>query len=130
MSGANRVRRASMQNKHERMMLAAVAVSRRKLPVGAGAKLSQIVRAGRSNVHRKIKMNDTKFDMPYIQDPTVFRAVMFARKMIREDELPAGVAITRAADYYEVEPSHVAHYVGLAAQRIRERKARQFAGRR
>lgn len=78
----------------------------------------------------KIQMNDTKFDMPYIQDPTVYKAVMFARKMIREDDLPAGVAITRAADYYEVEPGHVAHYVGLAAQRIRARKARPCAGGR
>lgn len=75
-------------------------------------------------------MSYRSYDMPYIQDPTVFKAVMFARMMIREDDLPPGVAITRAAGYYDVEPCQVAHYVGLAAQRIRERKVRQHAGGR
>lgn len=72
-------------------------------------------------------MSYRSYDMPYIQDPTVFKAVMFARKLIREDDVPAGVAINRAADYYDVDPRYVAHYVGIAAQRV---KARQYAGGR
>lgn len=75
-------------------------------------------------------MRYLQYDMPYIQDPTVYKAVMWARKMIREDYVPAGAAITRAADYYGVEPGHVAHYVGTAAQRVRARKARQYTGGR
>lgn len=75
-------------------------------------------------------MSYCSYDMPYIQDPTVFKAVMFARKLIREDDVPAGVAINRAADYYGVEPGHVAHFVGIAAQRVKARKARQYAGGR
>ena len=75
-------------------------------------------------------MGYRSYDMPFIDDKALFAAVMWARKMIREDDVPAGVAINRAAAYYDVEPRYVAHYVGIAAQRIRERKARQCAGGR
>lgn len=68
-------------------------------------------------------MNSRSYDMPYIGNKALYAAVMWARKMIREDEVPAGVAITRAADYYGYASSEVAHYVGIAAQRIRERKS-------
>ena len=75
-------------------------------------------------------MSYCSYDMPYIQDPTVFKAVMFARKLIREDDVPAGVALNRAADYSPVQPGQTAHYVGIAAQRVKARKAQQYAGGR
>ena len=75
-------------------------------------------------------MSYSSYDMPFIDDKALFAAVMWARKMIREDDVPAGVAINRAADYYDVEPRYVAHYVGIAAQRVKARKAQQYAGGR
>lgn len=75
-------------------------------------------------------MSYRSYDMPFIDDKALFAAVMWARKMIREDDVPAGVAINRAADYYDVEPRYVAHYVGIAAQRVKARKTRQYAGGR
>jgi hypothetical protein len=63
--------------------------------------------------------------MDYIPDRTLYAAVMFARKMIREGT-PAGVANCRAANYYGVAVEDVAHYVGQAggtyAHRRRSRK--------
>lgn len=73
-------------------------------------------------------MSYRSYDMPFIDDKALFAAVMWARKMIREDDVPAGVAINRAADHYGFAPGEVAHYVGIAAQRVKARKARQYAG--
>jgi hypothetical protein len=72
-------------------------------------------------------MTHTKHDMPYIEDPAVYKAVMFARHMMRENHTPPGVANTRAAEYYEVPTSEVAHYVGLAASSVRNRAAKKRA---
>ena len=99
-------------------------------PVGGFGLLAEAGPPARINRKDNQVMSYRSYDMPYIQDPTVFKAVMFARKLIREDDVPAGVAINRAAAYYDIEPRYVAHYVGIATQRIRERKARQCAGGR
>jgi len=61
------------------------------------------------------------YAMDYISDPILFKAVMFARSMIRNGK-PAGLANTIAANYYEVEVSDVAHYVGQAAAHSRRRR--------
>jgi hypothetical protein len=61
--------------------------------------------------------------MDYIPDKTLFAAVMFARRMIREGTRP-GLAITRAANYYRVSVQDVAHHTGQAAGRSSRRKRR------
>lgn len=75
-------------------------------------------------------MNFTKFDMPYIADRALFSAVMWARKMIREKKLPPGMAITLAARYHQVGRRDVGHHVGIAASRVKARKARRRAAAR
>jgi hypothetical protein len=66
-----------------------------------------------------------RYAMDYIADPTLYKAVMFARKMIREGTSP-GIANTRAAQYYRVAVAEVAYYTGQAAgtcaQRNRSKK--------
>lgn len=64
-----------------------------------------------------------RYSMDYIADRTLYAAVMFARRMIREGT-PAGVANTRAARYYGYPVSHVAHYVGQAAGTSAQRHRR------
>jgi hypothetical protein len=61
--------------------------------------------------------------MDYIPDRTLFNAVMFARRMIREGT-PPGVANTRAADYYGVSVQDVAHYTGQVGGRSARRRWR------
>jgi len=56
-------------------------------------------------------MTNDFYYMDYIPNKTLFKAVMFSRKMIR-DGLPAGLANCRAAKYYGVNSSEVARYVG------------------
>ena len=56
--------------------------------------------------------------MDYISDKTVYRAVMFARKMIGNGTTP-GMANTIAAKYYGVSVCDVARYTGQHAARIR-----------
>ena len=65
-----------------------------------------------------------RYQMDYIPDPTLYKAVMFARQMIREGK-PPGVANTRAAGYYGVEVSDVARYVGQAGGTQAQRKKRR-----
>jgi len=55
--------------------------------------------------------------MDYIPDKTLFKAVMFARKMIRGGTRPS-IANSRAAKYYGVSISNVAHYTGQTGGRI------------
>ena len=68
------------------------------------------------------------YGMPYIKDKALYAAVMFARKLIREDGVPPGAAIVRAAKYYDVWRGDVAHFVGIAASRVKARKARRGPG--
>lgn len=51
------------------------------------------------------------YSMDYIEDKTVYKAVTFARKMIRQGRY-APEAIRIAANYYDVCNREVAHYVG------------------
>jgi hypothetical protein len=67
-----------------------------------------------------------KDPMDYIPDKTLYAAVMFARKMIREGTAP-GIANTRAAKYYKVSSKDVAHHVGQVASKVRVRKAKKKA---
>jgi len=64
------------------------------------------------------------YSMDYIEDKTVYKAVMFARQMIRQGTY-APKAIRIAANYYDVSTGDVAHYVGqvggTAAGRRRSR---------
>lgn len=56
----------------------------------------------------KIKPN---YRMDFIKNKDVFKAVMFACKMIKKGEKRSH-AIYVAATYYQVSKSEVAHYVG------------------
>jgi hypothetical protein len=64
--------------------------------------------------------------MDYIPDRTLFKAVMFARRMMREGTAP-GVANTRAAQYYGVSVADVAHHTGQAAGTSAGRRRRRGA---
>jgi hypothetical protein len=62
-----------------------------------------------------------RYTMDYIPDRTLFKAVMFALRMMREGTPPA-VANTRAAGYYGVGVSDVAHYTGQAGRTCSRRR--------
>ena len=62
-----------------------------------------------------------RYAMDYIADPTLYKAVMFARQMMREGTQPS-VANCRAAQYYHVPVPQVAHYTGQAAGTCAQRK--------
>ena len=59
--------------------------------------------------------------MDFIQDKTLYKAVMFARFMIRKGTAPQ-MAIYRAAEYHNRNISDVAHYVGQAASGVKNSK--------
>lgn len=54
--------------------------------------------------------------MDYIPDKTLYKAVMFARQMIRNGKDPSH-AIRYASKYYDVDMSDIAHYVGQVGGR-------------
>lgn len=56
--------------------------------------------------------------MDYIPDKDLYKAVMFACKMIRNGTNPS-IAIRRASYYYEVDMADVSHYVGQRGGRKR-----------
>lgn len=63
----------------------------------------------------KMKSNGKRrFLMDYIEDKEIFKAVMFARKLMRQGK-PARKANYIAAHYYGVSISDVAHYTGQTA---------------
>ena len=65
-------------------------------------------------------MSKARYDylMDYISDKDVFKAVMFAAKMIRNGKNKAQ-AIRIASRYYDVDMSDVAHYLGQRGGRKR-----------
>jgi hypothetical protein len=85
-----------------------------------------------SPVHRRRKAEEVetdwvksmKHDLPFIPDKALFKAVMFARSMMRKGTNP-GLANYKAAQYYGFAKEEVAKYTGMAAARI---KARRGAG--
>jgi len=62
-----------------------------------------------------------KYRMDYIPDKRLFKAVMFARRMMREGKKPA-IANSRAAKYYRVSVSDVAQYTGQTGGRVAARR--------
>jgi hypothetical protein len=64
-----------------------------------------------------------RYAMDYIPDKSLFAAVMFALRMMREGTPPA-IANTRAANYYDVEVRDVAHHTGKVGSRCARRKWR------
>ena len=63
-------------------------------------------------------MGVAKYDyvMDYIEDKTLYKAVMFARQMIRDGEYPSH-AIRKASKYYKRDMGDIAHYVGQCGSR-------------
>jgi len=65
--------------------------------------------------------DDRKYLLDYISDRTLFKAVMFARQMMRE-----GTSARRsnaiAAKYYGKDVSDVARYTGQVASRCRNNR--------
>ena len=57
-----------------------------------------------------------KHVMEFIPDKTLFKAVMFARSMMRRGTKPP-LANHRAAEFYGVKTEDVAHYTGQAGAR-------------
>lgn len=57
-----------------------------------------------------------KYLMDYIPDPDVYKAVMYARDMIRKGVKPQ-IAIRKASFHYHVDAKDTAHYVGQCAGR-------------
>lgn len=68
-----------------------------------------------------------KYEMDFIPDKKLFKAVMFARKMMREGKKPA-IANSRAAKYYSVPVSDVARYTGQTGGRIAARRKPGVSG--
>jgi len=64
-----------------------------------------------------------RYAFDYIGDQALFKAVMFALKMMREGT-PPGVANTRAASYYGFAVHEVAHYTGQAGGTCARRRRR------
>lgn len=69
-------------------------------------------------------MPDKEYLMDLIEDKKLYKAVMWARKMIREQECAPAYAIQTAAKYYKRKTSKVAHYVGQVASRVKQRRKR------
>ncbi len=59
-----------------------------------------------------------KYTMDFIPDKILYKAVMFARNMMRKGT-PPPIANARAAKYYGVSINDVAHYTGQNASRIK-----------
>ena len=64
-----------------------------------------------------------RYAIDYIPDPALFKAVMFALRIMRVGTTPA-IANTRAAEYYGVSVPDVAHYTGQAAGTCAHRRRR------
>ena len=62
-----------------------------------------------------------KYVMDYIPDEKLYKAVMFARKMIRQGTKPP-IANSRAAKHYNVSVSDVAQHTGQAGGRVAARR--------
>ena len=67
-----------------------------------------------------------RYRMDFIDDPDLFKAVVFSRKMISGGTAP-GIAHARAAKYYGVSKADVAHYAaqyaGSMGGKVGKRKA-------
>ncbi len=79
-----------------------------------GEQAGRDTHAGSKKPTPRRKDGKRAYVMDYIGDKTLYAAVMFARKMIREGRFPPK-AIRIAANYHGVDSSDVAHYVAQAA---------------
>ena len=75
-----------------------------------------------------MKKKGAGFGLPHIDDINLYYAVMYARRLIRERSAPPAAAIARAAWYYDAMRCDVARFVGMAAARVKARKARRVTG--
>jgi len=57
----------------------------------------------------------------FIPDVNLFKAVSYARSLIRKGVNP-GFANTRAGIYYKVDISNVAHHIGKLASRVKYKR--------
>lgn len=64
----------------------------------------------------------TKEDLPHINSKPMFAAVMFAGRLMTEDDCSAEQAASRAARYYQADEKQVRRYVGNALIRASWRK--------
>ncbi len=60
--------------------------------------------------------------LPYIKDKTLFKAVSWVRNMIKDDE-PIGLAIWKAAKYYNIPQKEVAAIIGTMANNKKNNRA-------
>jgi len=65
-----------------------------------------------------------RYAMDFIPDKELYKAVMFARKMIREGKSP-GLANHIAAQYYDFYISDIAYYTAQAAGTYSGRRKRR-----
>jgi hypothetical protein len=61
------------------------------------------------------------YPMDFIPDKELFKAVMFARQMIKQG-LSVDIACYRAATYYGFQTHEVAHYIGQRGGRSNAQK--------
>ena len=59
--------------------------------------------------------------LSFIPDKTLFKAVSFARSLIRKGVRP-DIANNKAARYYRVDVSDVAHHIGKLASRVKKKR--------
>jgi len=65
------------------------------------------------------------YDMDFIPDRILFKAVMFARRMMREG-VPPPLANYKAARYWRVRVRDVAHYTGQVGASCARRRRRRY----
>lgn len=79
----------------------------------------RVVKSVKKSKKSASSIGKNKFgNMDYIENKSVFKAVMFARKLMGDGVGP-GLANSRAANYYNVSVSDVAKYVGQHASRTK-----------
>lgn len=75
----------------------------------------------------RYKSGKAKFRMDFISDKELFKAVMFACKMIQQGQHPAQ-AVEIAADYYDQEEKDVHFYVSQRSGRSQHKGSERSRG--
>ena len=63
--------------------------------------------------------------LPYILQKDIYAAVQCAQWLLRNTELPPGVAVCKAADKYRVPSKDVAHLLGKLGSAVKARKRKR-----
>lgn len=71
------------------------------------------------NMAKRYKYDNS--DRPYIEDINVFKAVNFARAIVKKGKDSMGLAIYKAAKYYKVPETDVAKQMGKFASYVKEK---------